>query len=220
VLEDANSGRNWLSPTALTNPAGSWWFSDFELFMVGGGYAPTDRLSINATTLVPISSDQPFWGMLSIKYQLLRSGRLRLAGQFAGTLVADDEDGFTAGVLGGVATLCLDDHCRSHVSGYLGAGFADSDQSAVPFVVSGAAVFRVARRLKLLVEADSAFIAGDINETANGFLFWYGVRFTSSAIGVDVGFLRPIVPDEDWDDDVFPIGYPFVGLTYRGVPGD
>jgi hypothetical protein len=35
IIEDANSGRNWFSPTALTPPKGTWSFTDFELLVVG-----------------------------------------------------------------------------------------------------------------------------------------------------------------------------------------
>jgi len=218
MLEDANAGRNWLAPTALMDPAGTWSFSDFELFVVGASYAPTDRISLSAATLIPVSSDQPFVGLFSAKVQLLRAGRLRIAAQGAVTFVADSTDGFTAGVLGGAGTLCLDDLCRSHLTGYLAAGFARADQTSVPFLVSAAGVFRLGRRVKLVLEADSAFIAGDINETADGFLAWYGLRFTSAAIGIDVGLMKPIAPNNSWDDSgAFPAGFPFVSFTYRGL---
>lgn len=215
TLEDANAGRNWLAPTALMDPKGTWSFSDFELFVVGASYAPTDTLSLSAATLIPITSDQPFVGLFSAKLQFLRAGRVRLAAHGALTVVSDENDGFNAAVLGGAGTLCLDDLCRSHLTGYLAAGFADADQSAVPFVVSAAGVFRVSRRVKVVLEVDSAFIAGDINETADGFLAWYGVRFTSPSIGVDVGLAKPIVDGDD--GDAFPLGFPFVSLTYRGL---
>jgi hypothetical protein len=226
TLEDANAGRNWIAPTALMDPAGTWSFSDFELFVVGASYAPTDKISLSAATLIPVFEDQPFIGLFSAKVQVLKVGRVRLAVQAAATLVLDrsddiDEDGFTAGVLGGAGTLCLDAACRSHLTGYLAAGFARADESAVPFLVSGAGVFKVAKRVKIVVEADSAFVAGDINESADGFIGWYGVRFTSPSIGVDVGLMKPVFFDEGDDDDEFddqfPLGFPFVSLTYRGL---
>src|SRR5213596_3632447 len=42
ILEDANAGRSWISPTALTEPAGTWTFSDFELLLASLQYSPTD----------------------------------------------------------------------------------------------------------------------------------------------------------------------------------
>src|SRR5687768_4361434 len=74
VIEDANSGRNWLTPTALTPPAGTWSFSDFELLMVSGGYAITDQLSVSVTTLLPVFEEMPFFGILSGKLQVFKQG--------------------------------------------------------------------------------------------------------------------------------------------------
>ena len=48
---------------------------------------------------------------------------------------------------------------------------------------------------------------------SNGALFWYGLRFTSRNIGVDLGFVRPIgVADSD-----FVLGLPVVTFSYRGI---
>lgn len=217
VIEDANSGRSWLSPTALTPPAGTWSFSDFELLLVSGGYAITDQFSISATTLLPIVDEMPFFGILSAKLQVINSGRLRGAAQLAIMHLRDNSDfdsdaSLTVANLGGALTLCLDDGCHSHVTGYLGAGFADQDQQAVPFVASAALTLRLKKHIKLVLEADTAFIAGDINETAEGLLAWYGVRFTSKMIGVDLGFAKPIC---DGCDDGIAMGIPFVSFTYR-----
>lgn len=219
VLQDANSGRSWLSPTALTPPAGTWSFSDFELLMVSGGYAITDQFSISATTLLPIVEDMPFMGILSAKMQVIKSGRLRGAAQLAVFHLRDNSDidsdaALTVANLGGALTLCLDDGCHSHVTGYLGAGFADQDQQAVPFVASLALTYRLGRHVKAVLEADTAFIAGDINETAEGLLAWYGIRFTSKMIGVDLGFAKPIC---DGCNDGLVMGVPFVSFTYRSL---
>jgi hypothetical protein len=222
IIEDANSGRNWLSPTALTPPKGTWQFTDVELLIVGASYSPTDTLALSAATLVPIVEDQPFIGMFTGKLQFLKAGRVRVAAQVAVNIITgdDDFDAFVSSVLGGVATLCLDDACRSHVTGYVGAGFSrESSGEAVPFVASGSAAFRLGRRVKLVLEADTGFILGEIDAVADGFLGWYGVRFTSSAIGVDVGFVKPFIFDDDYDDP-FILGIPVVSITYRGLPGD
>jgi hypothetical protein len=41
----------------------------------------------------------------------------------------------------------------------------------------------------------------------------YGLRFTSSTIGVDLGFAKPLC--EDCDLEELPMGFPFVSFTYR-----
>jgi hypothetical protein len=220
VVADANSGRSWLSPTALSAPAGTWSFSDFELLMVSGGYSFTDQFSISATTLLPVAEEMPFFGILSAKYQVIRSGRLRGAAQLAIFHLRDNDvdDSLTVANLGGALTLCLDDGCHSHLTGYLGAGFADQDQQAVPFVASAAIALRMGRHVKAVFELDTAFVAGDINETADGFLGWYGVRFTSKMIGVDLGFAKPIC--DGCEDDGLVMGVPFVSFTYRSFKDD
>lgn len=218
IVEDANAGRSWIMPTALVEPAGTWSFSDFELLMVSLGYSVTDQFSISGTTLLPIIDSMPFFGLVNAKYQVVRSGRVRAALQGAVSTVRVDGNSINGAVLGGALTMCLDDECHSHATGYLGAGFAHEDQSAVPFVFSGALAFRMNKHIKLLLEADSGFIAGNINDKVNGFLAWYGVRFTSSIIGVDLGFAKPICTDRTKDCDTgLPLGLPFVSFTYRAL---
>lgn len=231
-MEDANSGRNWITPTALLPPEGTWSVSDFELFLLGVGYSPSDQLHISATTLLPIVEDMPFWMLLSGKLQVLNQGQLKIAAQGTFTFVSvsdTDIDGNSSrestwgGSLGGTATYCLDVDCYSHVTGYLAGAFAkESDSSAVPFIFGVSAVFKVARRIRLVFEADSAFVAGEINESIDGFLGWYGVRFTSRNIGVDLGFVKPIYYGDgaDGDDGPLVLGVPFVSFTYRGLRGD
>jgi hypothetical protein len=225
ILEDANSGRGWLTPTALMAPAGTWSVSDFELFMAGASYSPSDSTSVSLTTLLPIVEDMPLWVLLSGKVQLADSGQLKLAAQGTFTYFSEESFGDTVstygGSLGGAATYCLARDCYSHVTGYVAAAFAkDSDNSAVPFIVGASAVFRVARRVRLVFEADSGFVLGDINENIDGFLGWYGVRFTSRNIGVDLGFAKPVYYGDGETDDPLVLGLPFVSFTYRGLRGD
>jgi hypothetical protein len=222
VSEDANAGRSWLMPTALTPPAGTWSFSDFELLVVGIGYSPTDQLSLSLTTLLPLTDDFPLLLLANAKLQVIRSGHLRVALQGGLAHFREDLDGeatssATAGDLGAVATLCLDDECHSHLSGFLGAGFAREDQSAVPFLFGGSVAYRLGRHVKLLVEADSGFVAGEVDAVADGFLLWYGVRFTSRNIGVDLALVKPICGSDC--DGGLVLGFPFVSFTFRSIAG-
>jgi len=219
VLNDANAAHGWLTPTALTDPAGTWTVSDYELVLLSIGYSPTDQLSLSATTIPPITDDIPLWLLFSAKYQLLKQGRLRLAVQGALSYFHDNDssssssDSFSAGDLGGAATLCLDDDCNSHVSGFVGAALARDTNSSVPFVASGTIVAALGKHVKLVGEVDSAFIVGKVNDVANGALIWYGLRFTSQAVGVDVGFVRPI----DVGDSGLLLGIPVVAISYRDL---
>lgn len=216
VLNDANAGRGWLSPTALTEPGGTWSISDYELFLVSIGYAVTDQLSISATTIPPLTKDFPLWLLFNGKLQVVKVGKVRAALQGAVTYFSANDssgDSFTAGEVGGAVTVCIDDGCNSHVSGFVGAGFARDTSNSVPFVGAATLVARLGRRVKLVTEIDSAFIAGQVNDIANGALIWYGVRFTSSSIGVDLGFVRPF----GVDDSGLVLGIPVLTFSYRGI---
>ncbi|HET7503600.1 MAG TPA: hypothetical protein VFK02_21405 [Kofleriaceae bacterium] len=216
VRDDANAGRGWLSPTALTEPGGTWSISDYELFLVSIGYAVNDQLSISATTIPPLTEDFPLWLLLSGKVQIAKIGRVRAALQGAVTYFTSNDssnDSFTAADLGGALTLCLDDGCNSHLSGFVGAGFARDTDSSVPFLGAATLVARLGRHVKLVGEVDSAFIAGQVNDVADGALIWYGLRFTSSMIGVDVGFVRPI----GVDDSGLVLGIPVLTFSYRNI---
>ncbi|HRC56357.1 MAG TPA: hypothetical protein PKU97_10560, partial [Kofleriaceae bacterium] len=214
VLQDANATTNMFMPTALTPPGGTFGLHSYELFFVGASFSPTDRLLLSITSLVPLVSGQGFYGLLSAKYQVVRSSNLKVALHGTTSILGGDAD-FTAGLVGGVATLCLNYDCTTHASGYAGVGLAANDQSSFPIAFSGGLVVRMSRALRLLVELDSALIAGEINDVANGGLLWYGVRFASPSISGDVGFVRPFSTDDDWDTEVFPIGLPVVSITFR-----
>ncbi|MGE0548323.1 MAG: hypothetical protein AB7R00_14760 [Kofleriaceae bacterium] len=217
IVQDANSGRGWLLPTALTPPAGTWSFTDFELLLVSVSYSPTDQLVLTGATVLPVVEDMPLTLFLSGKYKLFKSGRVHGAVQGMLNYVNVDDESATALELGGALTICIDAPCHSHISGFLGAGFAHEDQSAVPFVLGGSAAFRLAKHLKLVFEADTVFVTGDIDAFANGFLFWYGVRFTSSFLGVDLGFAKPICTGDEDCDTGLRMGLPFVSFSYRNL---
>lgn len=222
VLEDANSGRNWLTPTALTPPAGTFTISDFELFVLGASYSVTDQLQISGATLLPIVSDMPFVGILSAKLQFLRVGRVRAAGQLSAIYLrsrdssSDRQDSAVAFTGGGALTLCLDVGCNSYASGYVGAGFARDNNSSVPVGVSATVVARVARHVKLMLEIDTGGVVGKLDAAADGVLAWYGVRFTSPNIGVDLGFVKPVCGG-GCEIKELPLGLPFVAVSYRAL---
>jgi hypothetical protein len=226
TFEDANAGRNWLSPTALTPPGGTWSFSDYELLLVGASYAVTDKFLLSVTSMIPI--DGAFFAFASAKLQLLKAGPLRFAIQGSFALVSAntsvDSNGNTTsststgggGLIGGALTYCADSGCFTHLDAYVGAAFDYQTNPVVPVAFAGALTARIARHVRLLLEVDSAGLLGnDISGVADGVLAWYGLRFTSKQIGVDVGLVEPVC--SGCSNSVFPIGFPVVTFTYRGI---
>ena len=229
TLEDANAGRVAIMPTALTPPAGTWSFEDEELFLIGASYAVSDQFLISASTMIPITSDF-YWGFISGKLQVLKQGRLRAAlqagafGVYAqststdstGNTTTSSSDSASAFEVGGAATYCLDDDCFSHVDGAVVAGFAHQSNSSVPVGFMGGVVARISNRVRLVVEADTGHVFGKLSGQANGFLGWYGLRFTSKNIAVDLELVKPFCGGSSCDGGP-PVGLPFVAFSYRGL---
>ncbi len=220
VLEDANIGRTWLSPTGLMAPKGTWSFSDWELFFIGASYAPTDDTSVSAMTIIPLSSDMPFLGMFTGKARVVHQPRVHVALQATAFVALDDDDNYVAGNLGGVATYCTSADCASNVSAFAGVGLVEDSGAAVPLTFSASVVQRLGKRVKLVLEADTGAVVGNYDsEIADGFLLWYGLRFHSANIGVDLGLVKPIY-EGSADDELLPLGFPMLSFQYRGLPTD
>lgn len=214
AILDANATSYMFMPTALTPPGGSFGFHSYELFFVGASYAISDHFLLSATALVPIVPDLGFNGILSAKYQVLADRRLKIALHGSYGILGSDAD-FSAGLVGGVATLCFNDDCTSHASGYAAVGLASADQSTFPVSIAGGAVLRVAKKIRLLAEIDSGLVTGEINDVSSAFLVWYGVRFASSSISADFGFVLPATSDGPVLEDFLPMGWPIVSFTFR-----
>lgn len=220
IIDDAGSSGMWIVPTALMAPAGTWTFEDNELIFVGGSYAISDKFAISAHTMIPLGQEvQPF--TLSGKLGIVDSGKLRVAASATLFGVIGGDDAASAGGFGGIASLCLDTQCHSFLNGYVGGLVvldSDADQTSLPLIISAGITQRLTKRVKLLVEVDGGAVVGDYDAVGDGVLAWYGARFTGRNLAVNVGFAKPII--EDLDNDVLPLGFPWVSLTYRGLPGE
>jgi len=218
ITEDASADHGWVMPTALTAPAGTWTLSDFELLGVQAGYAITDRLAVSVGAVLPVSSFKA--AILDTKLQLIQAGRVRVAAQglLAHAWSSDDAalyktsgrnvDMLTLGSAGGVATLCIDAGCRSHLSGYLGVGLLwDGDPSAA--LLAGASLtFSLTTHWKAMFEIED----GAGYDFVKGTLGWYGVRITSSSFCLDFGIAKPLgAATAKWGSSSMP----FLGLTLR-----
>jgi hypothetical protein len=209
---DPNLDRGFVLPTAMTQPAGSITYNNYELLLHGVTFGVTDRIQVSATVLAPIVEGMPLAGLLALKGRIYAGERLHLAlqGSVGGAReVSGSGDGaFTAGA-GLLASACLRQDCSSLLSGSLTYQRFGSDANGLVYGVS--AVHRVGRHVKLLAEVASA---GSIEagEMADGALLNYGVRFYSGSIAADVGFIKPV---GSGGSGPFLMGLPFASLSYR-----
>jgi hypothetical protein len=214
---DPNIDRAWLSPTAATQPGGTWSFNDWELVLVGLTYGITDNVQLSVALLPPFVQDQPFVGYASLKVGLLSAGRVRLAGSVTMGVGHIDSETHGAGVAGGELSFCTDGPCSSILSAFVLAGFAIGDsQDAVPVYYGASLIQRLSDHVKLVLELDSGGWLGGVDNSgfANAALLDYGVRFFTHAIAVDVGLVRPFLFYKD-NDNPFLLGYPMVTFSYR-----
>ena len=222
---DPNIDRGFLLPTAMTQPAGSITYNNYELLLHGVTVGITDRVQGSVTVLSPIVRDMPFVGFAAVKGRVLSTERFHLAVQgslgwghaFDVDSTTSDSNVYTFGG-GAFASYCLRQDCSSLVSAsatYSLVMPGSADEAAHMVIYGGSIVHRVSQHVKLLGEVTSA--AGGVTgsndlENLDGVLVGYGVRFHSNSIAADVGFLRPIGTD---DDDEFLVGLPFVNVSYR-----
>jgi hypothetical protein len=220
---DPNIDRGFLLPTAMTQPAGSVTYNNYELLLHGVTYGVTDRVQASVTVLSPIVRDMPFVGFAAVKGRIVSTDRFHLALQ--GSLgwghafdAGTDANIYLAGA-GAFASYCLREDCSSLVSAsatYQLVMPGNGNGTAGAVVYGGSIVHRVGRHVKLLGEvtsaAGSASGMGDL-DNVDGALVGYGVRFHTDAIAADVGFVKPIAASESNDD--FLLGLPFVSVSYR-----
>jgi hypothetical protein len=220
---DPNLDRGFVLPTAMTQPAGSITYNNYELLLHGVTYGVTDNLQLSATVLAPIVKDMPFVGIASIKARLYRGRRVHLAvqGSIGGaTDVSSRENDavgsgtrgvFIAGA-GGLASVCLRADCSSLLSAsatYEHASGSGDDGGALIYGIS--AVHRVGAHVKLLGELASAGNNRSF-DAQNSALLNYGVRFYGNSIASDIGFIKPIGSDVAGP---FVLGLPFASVSYR-----
>jgi hypothetical protein len=210
---DPSLDRGFLLPTAMTQPAGSITYNNYELLLHGVTFGLTDRVQLSATVLSPIIEDMPLVGLLALKGRILSGERFHLAlqGTLGGAKVIDREGGVFDVGAGVLASYCLRQDCSSLLSGsvsYQLLSASGSSEQPGGLIYGISAVHRVGRHVKLLAEVASA---AETRSLDSGALFNYGVRFYSGSIAGDVGFIKPI----DSGDDGFLMGLPFASVSYR-----
>ncbi len=211
---DANVDRVILFSTAETHPAGTFYFTDYELILLQFGYAFTDQIQGSVTGVPPLIEDQPYFFDFSLKANLVR-GQFKFAvlGSLDVLLNVDDET-YWGGRLGGIGTLCFGETCQSSVTAGVGTFLSDGIDRLLPFTFNLGLVGRISNLVAFLVEPVFFGVIGDTTEMASGMMLNYGVRLSGRHWGLDLG-LTKIVPFEDDFNDPFILGYPIISFTYR-----
>jgi hypothetical protein len=219
VKADPNIDRAFVLPTAMTQPAGSLTYNNYELLLHGLTYGITDRVQASVTVLSPISKDIPLFMIGSLKTRLLSAGAFHLALQgnaaFAhrfdnGSSDNDDVGSLGAGALGSV---CLRDDCASLLSATAMYQLTLSGGGGHALIYGGSLVQRLGNHVKLLGELASGAQVGNGFDNAPGLLINYGLRFHGESIAADVGFIKPL--SSDGDSGGLLMGLPFVNVSYR-----
>ncbi len=214
VIDDALSTGSFVSPTALTDPAATVSLSaglisgsdldNLTTTHLSGCYSPTNNLMFCGTVLIP--ADDFRLGMLSAKVQVVKSGSLRVA-LHGDVLFSGDA---AAGIVSGIATVCLDDACNSHASGVLGTGILNESSTGVPIVVSGAAAVQLVPHIKLVGELIGGFSSSAVGGSDDLYVGMVGFRFTRKQIGFNLG-IATLMEVESAD---FPV-LVFASVTVR-----
>lgn len=232
IRDDAASGRTWLSPTALTPPAGTFSAQSVQILFAGASFSPTDRLAISVNTVMPLPGVG--WVVLGgIKLKVAELGRLKLAAHLSLTyvdsyVVSDDGDGREEpgeredvhgglAILGGVATLCLDGGCHSFLNAYLSSGGSvEADAGVdVPINVFGSLAWiqRLAGRFKLAFELFSI----TENDADVGVFGWYGMRYARRSFAMDAGMVRVFCEGCGDVEGLEVLGAPWLAFTFRAL---
>jgi hypothetical protein len=228
---DPNIDRAFIQPTAMTQPAGSLTYNNYELLLHGVTYGITDHVQATLTVLPPIIKDMPLMGAAAIKGRVSPSPRLHLAAQgtvgFMSVSIENDSGSTKpANVVslgaGGYASICLRDDCSSLLNAsanYQYAANYNYSGSAHLVIYGGSLVLRASEHVKLLGEITSAAgrsgSSGSSFSNLEGFLVSYGLRFHTTALAADVGFIKPVATSGSSTNDGWVMGLPFASVSYR-----
>jgi hypothetical protein len=220
---DANSGHVVLGSTAETHPKGTFFFNDYELFLLTVGYAITDEFQIQLTGVPPLFKNQPYFFDIGAKLNVVRTESFRAAINGALDILTIGGTGsnggpYYGGRLGGIAQVCFIPSCRSSLSFDVGGIITSGVNEVLPIYGSAGVTIAVSRIVSLLAEPSMLGAVGTGAQNIDGgayFAFGYGVRFSGRNLGVDVTFIEPIAATSGSFDNPFVIGYPWIALTYR-----
>jgi len=215
---DASADRVILSSTAETQPAGTFFVSDYELAAVELGYAFTDHAQVEITSAPPFLKEQLFFFDLSLKLNVYRGSRWRtaLVGSLTAAFDPASDDTIVGGRLAAIETLCFTRTCGTSLSASITAFPNDDTSQFLPVYGALGLTIRLSSLVSILVEPSYLFVIGDSGiQGINGVLFGGGIRLSGRNFGVDLSLLRGLGSAFDGINDTLVLGIPFLAFTYR-----
>jgi hypothetical protein len=202
---DPQGDRVVLLPTATTQPSGSFFVSNYELFIFQVGYAFTDNTQVSLTA-VPVPRESVTLLDVSLKTSLYRGGLVRAAALGSVSGIAGQEVGVGfVGRAGGVAQFCLAGACDSSLS--LSTNMV---LIGTVLMVNGAGgIFRMSEHVSFLAELATMIPVGKQGGQFNGGMVGGGVRLHYTHWGFDFTLLHVLETDSD------AATVPFVAMTWR-----
>ncbi len=194
-VNDPNRTRLFFGPTGRTMPAGSGYFSVFELIMPLVSVAPTDWLILSGGTPLFVGGGT-FILYGGSKVRVVSTAKTDVAvGFLAGSETGDESDGIE-GVMYGVVT-----HGTPDAAITLGIGYplTGSELDRRPAIMLGGER-RVSRKVKFLTE-NYLFRGGQG-------VVSFGLRFFGSRLSADVGMVFPVRTGDF-------VGLPLVNFVYN-----
>ncbi len=169
-----------IMPTAFTMPKGSGYFTDYELFLISGGYAITSTTHISAAVVLPVVENFYKSATLGIKQNYFRSSF------FSGALFCSLTFESVNFVIGNVFTLGIPE--RNFNIGIAYYSQLDNTRNSQVIYMLGSK-FDVSESVSLLAEYENA---NEAFSTDFGGLLSLGVRFKSGNLSWEIAGLRPL----------------------------
>lgn len=205
-IVDPQGDRVLLLPTATTHPAGTFFFSNYELVIFQAGYAFTDATQISVTA-IPAPSESLTILDVSLKSSLYRGGLVRAAAIGSISGAAGKEVGLQLlGRAGGVVQVCTARRCESSLSLSSNVMLA----GALLIMVNGAGgIWRMSEHVSVLAELATMVPVGSQGGQFNGAVLGGGIRLHYAHWGFDFSALHVL----DSTSDVSTV--PFLAMTWR-----
>ena len=194
-----------LLPTATTQPAGTFFMSNYELIVFQAGYAFTDSTQLSLT-MIPLPSESLTLLDFSLKSTLYRGGLVRAAaiGSASGAIGKEVGVGFL-GRVGAIAQVCLARACDSSLS-------LSTNMLLIGTIlmVNGAGgIFRMSEHVSMLAELATMIPVGRQGGQFNGGMIGGGVRLHYTHWGFDFTLLHVLETSSD------AATVPFFAMTWR-----